>query len=60
MKRFILISLVTILLFSCSTTTPSGKTMNILPLDISRSDFEIVSEDNYSKTMSEEVEPYLN
>ena len=34
--------------------------MNILPLDISRSDFEIVSEDNYSKTMSEEVEPYLN
>ena len=60
MKRFILISLVTILLFSCSTTTPSGKTMNILPLDISRPDFEIVSEDNYSKTMSEEVEPYLN
>lgn len=59
MKRFILLLLAGVLLVSCSTTSYSGKTMNTLPLDISRPDFEIVAEDNYYEVMKNEVEPYL-
>ena len=61
MKRNILIlTLLIALIVSCSTTQPQGKTYNVLPLDISREDFEIISEENYYHEMTNVVEPYLD
>lgn len=60
MKRIIATILSIMLLVSCSTTEHKGKTNNVLPLDIYRDDFTIISEDNYSSTMKNVVEPYLD
>lgn len=61
MKRNILIlTFLIALIVSCSTTQPQGKTYNVLPLDISREDFEIISEENYYHEMTNVVEPYLD
>ena len=59
MKRIIIALSSLLLLISCSTTSSGGKTNNTLPLDISRDDFVIISEENYSETMDNVVKPYL-
>ena len=47
-------------LVSCQSTDYQGKSMNTLPLDISRDDFTLVSEDDYYDEMKYSVEPYLD